>query len=170
MMLQQYLPLAVLKHIALCKLIPHPFQWLQQYLPLAVLKLYNFRISIYFSVRCNSTYRLRYWNCLVKIHSEEALNGCNSTYRLRYWNEKPVTDSEALPQSLQQYLPLAVLKLKLKNWLSKKLSQVATVPTACGIETNQDDLLAQLIFWLQQYLPLAVLKRKNFLMTRMKKM
>ena len=36
--------------------------------------------------------------------------------------------------------------------------KVATVPTACGIETNQDDLLAQLIFWLQQYLPLAVLK------------
>ena len=36
---------------------------------------------------------------------------------------------------MQQYLPLAVLKLKLKNWLSKKLSQVATVPTACGIET-----------------------------------
>ena len=50
-----------------------------------------FTVGIYF-FRCNSTYRLRYWNnkslplqCLCLIDGS-----CNSTYRLRYWNN---TDS-----------------------------------------------------------------------------
>ena len=36
---------------------------------------------------------------------------------------------------LQQYLPLAVLKLSLINTESLQFVAVATVPTACGIET-----------------------------------
>ena len=36
---------------------------------------------------------------------------------------------------LQQYLPLAVLKLYGKNYLTAKICCVATVLTACGIET-----------------------------------
>ena len=36
---------------------------------------------------------------------------------------------------------------------------VATVLTACGIETGELSLLAQLSDKLQQYLPLAVLKQ-----------
>ena len=60
---------------------------------------------------------------------------------------------------LQQYLPLAVLKRD-TNWgITALYNIVATVLTACGIETilnfcgliDFDDLL-------QQYLPLAVLK------------
>jgi len=40
---------------------------------------------------------------------------------------------------------------------------VATVLTACGIETSVDLYLSYLLesWWLQQYLPLAVLKLKN---------
>ena len=61
---------------------------------------------------------------------------------------------------LQQYLPLAVLKLRiLCRHLRHSTPVVATVLTACGIET---ELLHQLpllpIPRLQQYLPLAVLK------------
>ena len=37
---------------------------------------------------------------------------------------------------------------------------VATVLTACGIETNQLNLLHHLLLRLQQYLPLAVLKQE----------
>ena len=42
-------------------------------------------------------------------------------------------------------------------------SNVATVPTACGIETllSKNVLKATLSFALQQYLPLAVLKQAN---------
>ena len=39
--------------------------------------------------RCNSTYRLRYWNT-IWIHSlsKKISTCCNSTYRLRYWNTR----------------------------------------------------------------------------------
>ena len=38
-------------------------------------------------LRCNSTYRLRYWNCVKAITFNTSCSaGCNSTYRLRYWN------------------------------------------------------------------------------------
>ena len=61
---------------------------------------------------------------------------------------------------LQQYLPLAVLKqLTISVLKSQRLQLVATVPTACGIETLMLYLLNNtLISLLQQYLPLAVLK------------
>ena len=61
---------------------------------------------------------------------------------------------------LQQYLPLAVLKLKILKLLKMSLKIVATVLTACGIETfafggwGRDIENREL----QQYLPLAVLK------------
>ena len=113
MQLQQYLPLAVLK----------PWLWkdwpsklslllkLQQYLPLAVLKLLQ-----------DDTFVL---------HASES---CNSTYRLRYWNIAEWLFVIIHKLVLQQYLPLAVLKL-VELPLSVELSLVATVPTACGIET-----------------------------------
>ena len=61
---------------------------------------------------------------------------------------------------LQQYLPLAVLKLlkeDLEEYLERK---VATVLTACGIETDLDSgkIITRQFCKLQQYLPLAVLK------------
>ena len=62
--------------------------------------------------RCNSTYRLRYWNT-IWIHSlsKKISTCCNSTYRLRYWNVSPIL------------LPITATK------------DVATVLTVYGIET-----------------------------------
>ena len=62
---------------------------------------------------------------------------------------------------LQQYLPLAVLK---HTWVWRILipanKKVATVLTACGIETLKCEKSNLTIpGMLQQYLPLAVLKR-----------
>ena len=66
-------------------------------------------------LRCNSAYRLRYWNPLeitsIKI---TCVVSCNSAYRLRYWNLPRYSLSNRLHHyQLQQYLPLAVLKLSL---------------------------------------------------------
>ena len=110
---------------------------LQQYLPLAVLKLFG-RLEYLLQKPngCNSTYRLRYWNCKLDFsHLKEVEECCNSTYRLRYWNWRSlptiqIMDGDScnstyrlrywnppkkyyyklLISSLQQYLPLAVLK------------------------------------------------------------
>ena len=62
--------------------------------------------------------------------------------------------------ALQQYLPLAVLKLSQHLVIVLQLDPlVATVLTACGIETLlQPSFLQNRIHLLQQYLPLAVLK------------
>ena len=59
---------------------------------------------------------------------------CNSTYRLRYWNHKSSNKKR-----------------------KRKVQLVATVPTACGIETKVKVRNAS-NFKLQQCLPLAVLK------------
>ena len=61
---------------------------------------------------------------------------------------------------LQQYLPLAVLKQSY-SWIvvaEPILFIVATVPTACGIETKlkHNSSMLTLTAELQQYLPLAV--------------
>ena len=60
-MLQQYLPLAVLKHKIKNKYKYYITSQLQQYLLLAVLELNTFfEIANGSSASCNSTYRLRY--------------------------------------------------------------------------------------------------------------
>ena len=64
------------------------------------------------SACCNSAYRLRYWNGPTSMLPLMVALLFNSTYRLRYWNS------------------LASLPLKSRTWWV-----VATVPTACGIET-----------------------------------
>ena len=62
-------------------------------------------------------------------------------------------------ESLQQYLPLAVLKLNCIFERSLNFN-VATVLTACGIETDKNGVhRCEQFAQLQQYLPLAVLKR-----------
>ena len=134
--LQQCLPLAVLKHrslLSFTKTVP----WLQQCLPLAVLK------------------RSRRSIC-----ARDDEKSCNSAYRLRYWNNTLCRDTLGdVHKMLQQCLPLAVLKqcykyhrshflmarcnsayrLRYWNWVVPKVSSkntfVATVLTACGIET-----------------------------------
>ena len=45
----------------------------------------------------------------------------------------------------------------------KILITVATVLTACGIETYNQHPKSAITGWLQQYLPLAVLKRRHSL-------
>ena len=61
---------------------------------------------------CNSTYRLRYWNFIITSTAEAFLQSCNSTYRLRYWNRVVAPPSISLDlATLQQYLPFTVLKL-----------------------------------------------------------
>ena len=59
-MLQQYLPLAVLKLTMFLKGEIKMLEELQQYLPLAVLKLKETDSMPVLMCSCNSTYRLRY--------------------------------------------------------------------------------------------------------------
>ena len=111
-MLQQYLPLAVLKQYL--NELAKQFGELQQYLPLAVLKPFSIGLtSRVISPSCNSTYRLRYWNYACTL----------------------IWAAERLDTELQQYLPLAVLKQLLFYRRCGCKYLVATVPTACGIET-----------------------------------
>ena len=67
---------------------------------------------------------------------------------------------------MQQYLPLAVLKLISAPPERKRPGLVATVPTACGIETSNHLLCHSQVYLLQQYLPLAVLKRLECLILK----
>ena len=91
--------------------------------------------------------------------SFESFRGCNSTYRLRYWNASRTSKvtspllvatvltacgietfhlpslHEVESSLLQQYLPLAVLKLNIFDLFVIRTDIVATVLTACGIET-----------------------------------
>ena len=161
-LLQQYLPLAVLKlshfselfikicwvatvltacgietdyHNCCCDLFFHCCNSTYR------LRYWNDYIAIQrlrsFFRRCNSTYRLRYWNVVNAAFSigEILRVSCNSTYRLRYWNPFSISKSIHAYCLLQQYLPLAVLKLSLKAGRIHKPGLM-----------------------LQQYLPLAVLK------------
>ena len=67
-------------------------------------------VALYLRTKgCNSTYRLRYWN-LIPSSDTPRSNCCNSTYRLRYWNALIATASEVIISPLQQYLPFTVLK------------------------------------------------------------
>ena len=59
---------------------------------------------------CNSAYRLRYWNFAHAL-GHACIFCCNSAYRLRYWNVIDCGDCDV------------------------EREVVATVPTACGIET-----------------------------------
>ena len=47
---------------------------------------------------------------------------------------------------LQQYLPLAVLKRNIKESMMREQWRVTTVLTACGIETHGSDKVDELIF------------------------
>ena len=107
--LQQYLPFTVLKPLDLPSIrwllrvatvltvygietrreasAAQKHHLLQQYLPFTVLK-HKSATSNWdaFSLSCNSTYRLRYWNLLRTFRTTQLYDRCNSAYRLRYWN------------------------------------------------------------------------------------
>ena len=109
---------------------------MQQYLPLAVLKRDECNI------KTTITIKLQQYLPLAVLKQD--------------YNAK----NEYIDVKLQQYLPLAVLKLFIiVKSLMIYLLRVATVPTACGIETlSQRSSWFPRICELQQYLPLAVLK------------
>ena len=86
---------------------------------------------------CNSTYRLRYWNLMNYMVPLKWLHWCcNSTYRLRYWNRAILVAPKAFV-SLR-----CNSTYRLRYWNMYQLlvgirieQHVATVLTACGIET-----------------------------------
>ncbi len=137
------------------------------------------------NLRCNSTYRLRYWN----LHTEPKLkrshrilvatvptacgietrsyfrslstffSSCNSTYRLRYWNV--TTDCIALisPLWLQQHLPFTVLKQY--HALAYNLFFVSCCNSTYRLRywnLKRARYTSAQIRLLQQYLPFTVLK------------
>ena len=134
---------------------------LQQYLPFTVLKQDSNDRLLSFVVRCNSTYRLRYWNEVVakaedsatKVATVLTVYGIETFYHWRTWNLQSTL--------LQQYLPFTVLKRTGSEFF--KMSQGGS-----GCNSTY-----RLRYWnntdnfkycnehpaLQQYLPFTVLKR-----------
>ena len=85
--LQQYLPFTVLKRRA-SHTIAFRYCWVATVLTVYGIETYICISTQCILLRCNSTYRLRYWNgyTAVKFDHVASLECCNSTYRLRYWN------------------------------------------------------------------------------------
>ena len=90
-----------------------------------------------FPYRCNSTYRLRYWNDYAKSVGAVIENALLQQYLpLAVLKQNSSYTQGRFIMWLQQYLPLAVLKQIIIWRLSIPTSyHVATVLTACGIET-----------------------------------
>ena len=160
-MLQQHLPLAVLKRSKEYRTAYWAWKELQQHLPLAVLK--RTRMTDYCPLWLQVATALT--ACGIETlqlnHDEfhQSSWSCNSTYRLRYWNHLAMTSKQSISCKLQQHLPLAVLKLNVSHLCLRLLVvSVATALTACGIETLPVGKAAKLLTRLQQHLPLAVLK------------
>ena len=118
------------------------------------------RITIHrIAPSCNSAYRLRYWNQIKyskqkkNIKVATVLTACGIETIQYYFQARTKYNS------LQQCLPLAVLKLNNVLAYDDYVVIVATVLTACGIETRGWlRSTSTQYYWLQQCLPLAVLK------------
>ena len=139
----------------------------------------------FYSICCNSAYRLRYWNALYEQHSlhiwfvatvltvygiETSISvvpmavvySCNSAYRLRYWNgtstsEVPTLFSGVVATVLTVYGIETHIVYPL---LYPSILGVATVLTVYGIETDTFVRLGPRLPFrtLQQCLPFTVLK------------
>ena len=111
---------------------------MQQHLPLAVLKLFSGPIILnrnLFSLQQHLPLAvLKLSAKLEPVEEGYVGKSCNSTYRLRYWNSVKATTVFCF------------------------VVTVATVLTACGIETFGISMIIPTEHGLQQYLPLAVLK------------
>ena len=83
--LQQCLPFTVLKLDNIISMTNG--MQLQQCLPFTVLKRVCLLVPDMKTLRCNSAYRLRYWNGPHLPNSIIFNLRCNSTYRLQYWNK-----------------------------------------------------------------------------------
>ena len=65
-----------------------------------------------------------------------SLNRCNSTYRLRYWNKISVFNNTLNSQKVATVLTACGIETKWCPVSTNTQMQVATVLTACGIETK----------------------------------
>ena len=143
----------------------HP---LQQYLPLAVLKptIWLEKHRDIQKDSCNSTYRLRYWNFFFVGHNFTTFFCCcNSTYRLRYWNQpygwKNIGTFKKIVATVLTACGIETFFSLVTT--SRPSSAVATVLTACGIETRDfhASILSQLLSCNSTYR----LRYWNFLLT-----
>ena len=110
---------------------------------------------------CNSTYRLRYWNCRVSAQLlYSLLISCNSTYRLRYWNPLLIREVIFYFHSCNSTYRLRYWNTKIQN-LSVSKSEPRCNSTYRLRYWNLVADLAQplTIILLQQHLPFTVLKR-----------
>ena len=86
--------------------------------------------------RCNSAYRLRYWNLRGgELWSSTTFGSCNSAYRLRYWNFRVDNDTFQKECQVATVLTACGIETLSDSTFSCSISAVATVLTACGIET-----------------------------------
>ena len=122
---------------------------LQQYLPLAVLKLVMKKISV---IRKNGVIALQQYLPLAVLKRIQPLSfsyflleSCNSTYRLRYWNYIGLAPQGTLRQEVATVLTACGIEtVPSKYAVSITALLVATVLTACGIETkNNSEISAQ---------------------------
>ena len=88
----------------------------------------------------------------------EHINGCNSAYRLRYWNDLDIQLQSYDIKLVATVLTACGIETGEANFHFTGI-HVATVLTACGIETRYRKRRIFLNLKLQQCLPLAVLKR-----------
>ena len=114
----------------------------------------------FYSICCNSAYRLRYWNALYEQHSlhiwfvatvltvygiETSISvvpmavvySCNSAYRLRYWNGTSTSEVPTLFSGVvATVLTVYGIETEEMGVVKHQTYRVATVLTVYGIETH----------------------------------
>ena len=111
-------------------------QALQQCLPLAVLKRFNTTSLSLQGSCCNSAYRLRYWNLWRYYSIKILVLSCNSAYRLRYWNQIAFIRNVVPIFIVATVLTACGIETRRLLLVLYVFKLVATVLTACGIETS----------------------------------
>ena len=136
-MLQQYLPFTVLKPSYLSRLDATGLK-LQQYLPFTVLKpsFYFYSFNFFKALQQYLPFTvLKHINSFWHIRTIR-LNGCNSTYRLRYWNQITRLHNEESLHYVATVLTVYGIETKApSDGIFVKSLKVATVLTVYGIET-----------------------------------
>ena len=137
---------------------------LQQCLPLAVLKPKRTLFSCWWQNKLQQCLPLAVLKLggTTKFFRCGLLYSCNSAYRLRYWNV--IIDIRVSIGIKSVATVLTACGIETKHFpygFSRQFDLVATVLTACGIETLYILDVSLKDFLLQQCLPLAVLKRSN---------
>ena len=109
--------------------------------------------------RCNSAYRLRYWNSFHFILGGQDLLGCNSAYRLRYWNrvkEIAAQNGCYLVATVLTVYGIETLTGKLPVFVHPDTLQQCLPFTVLKPDRVMHSVMSD--WWLQQCLPFTVLK------------